>query len=315
MVRHPADLLPPLNKRSLDRLREDLQAHGVVNPILVTEDDEIVDGRHRMQLAKELGIPCPVETVKGDRLELLHRAIVSNTASRKLTRGQRDDILRQLLDEGMDQRSAAALLGVSQPTVHRAMRRDSNESARSSRTMREMVPRTEMALRRAKVRELHEQGYSRPEIAVALDVKPHTVRDDVRHQALPPAERPTKLAPLGRIDYRTGELLPAPAPPPTEAELGYDPGYRNSKALPVLRHFVVTAREISLINLLAYARIHADRARDEPWLAQLRDYAKALVDYGQRLTEVVNDLDRARHFMGPEGCDDFLRARADMTNH
>ncbi len=61
-----ADALPPLKPEERDELRENIRQHGVIVPIKVDEQDNVLDGHHRLEIAVELGLTdIPVKVVPG----------------------------------------------------------------------------------------------------------------------------------------------------------------------------------------------------------------------------------------------------------
>lgn len=51
--------LPPISPELRSLLEEDILRRGVMVPILVAQDGEVIDGRLRQEIAKEHGLPCP----------------------------------------------------------------------------------------------------------------------------------------------------------------------------------------------------------------------------------------------------------------
>src|SRR5262245_65089689 len=47
----------PLTDAELARLRESIRADGIQAPVLVDEEDSVLDGANRLQIAEELGLP------------------------------------------------------------------------------------------------------------------------------------------------------------------------------------------------------------------------------------------------------------------
>lgn len=43
-----------------DRLRKSIDQYGILQPVFVDEDGTVLDGRHRVVHAFELGLNCPV---------------------------------------------------------------------------------------------------------------------------------------------------------------------------------------------------------------------------------------------------------------
>lgn len=59
-----ADVFPRMRPAEYDGLKADIQANGVQFPIVLHEG-RIVDGRHRYQACRELGIDCPTQEWSG----------------------------------------------------------------------------------------------------------------------------------------------------------------------------------------------------------------------------------------------------------
>jgi ParB-like nuclease domain len=104
---HPAaSAFPGMKKRDLKELTEDIKANGLRNPILVTADGLLVDGRNRLRAWKEAGLALkdiPTTTVeldKDDPPSTLTRLVFShNVARRNLTGAQKVAIRTKLLEE------------------------------------------------------------------------------------------------------------------------------------------------------------------------------------------------------------------------
>ena len=73
----PSDLyhwLIPLNPRTYRRLRADISQRGILNPLVVTETMEIIDGHYRAQIAMELELEeVPYFTVNLGGMEPVER--------------------------------------------------------------------------------------------------------------------------------------------------------------------------------------------------------------------------------------------------
>ena len=118
--RRYTEALPPLDRDIYDTLRADIRLRGIISPIIVDEDHNIIDGYHRHRIANELGVECPSITRKGLTEEEKHREAVDlNLHRRHLTREQRQQIVATLSRQGTPQREIARGLGVSQMTVSR----------------------------------------------------------------------------------------------------------------------------------------------------------------------------------------------------
>ncbi|HEY8839211.1 MAG TPA: ParB N-terminal domain-containing protein, partial [Candidatus Dormibacteraeota bacterium] len=62
-------IFPPLPDDEYQALKDSIQAVGVQVPIVVDEYGEVIDGRVRRHIARELGITCPFETRTGLSLD------------------------------------------------------------------------------------------------------------------------------------------------------------------------------------------------------------------------------------------------------
>ena len=117
------EILPPLSSSDRKRLLNDIKKNGIQNPIIVSNDGFLLDGHHRLEIAKELGIvkdDIPVHTVdvSGDNAFML--AINLNLARRHLTLEQKREIIQGLRKRGYTQEEAGKTIGVSHQTVGRA---------------------------------------------------------------------------------------------------------------------------------------------------------------------------------------------------
>ena len=54
-----------INKLHVERLKKSFQNSYLMSPIIINEKDEVIDGQHRYQAAKELGLPINVICVNG----------------------------------------------------------------------------------------------------------------------------------------------------------------------------------------------------------------------------------------------------------
>jgi N6-adenosine-specific RNA methylase IME4/ParB-like chromosome segregation protein Spo0J len=119
--------LPPLAQEERERLRADIEAHGVRVPVDVcAQTGEILDGEHRSEIAEELGIDYKTIKVRGlkSKAEREAYAIRVNVNRRNMSAEQRDTVRehqRELAKEfaaaGWTQERIGAMLGVAQQTV------------------------------------------------------------------------------------------------------------------------------------------------------------------------------------------------------
>lgn len=84
-------LFSPLNEHLYTELKENIRVHGILQPILLTEELTIVCGHNRWRIAKELDystVDCKI--VQGSQTELIQLMISDNS----LRRGAEKNILR-----------------------------------------------------------------------------------------------------------------------------------------------------------------------------------------------------------------------------
>ena len=113
-------LLPPLSRDEYAALKADIETHGVQVPVIVDEDGEVIDGHHRMQIAQELGVPCPTVVKEGlSDAEKRRMARTLNMQRRQLSTLQKRQVIADELKEDPKQsnNSIAKRLGVSDMTV------------------------------------------------------------------------------------------------------------------------------------------------------------------------------------------------------
>lgn len=123
---HPLlkDWLPGLDPDEFQALKEDVAEAGVLTPLLIVRTGarfSVVDGHHRLQVAKELGLECvPVHVLEGlDEDAQLERGLLANTARRNLSREQKRQVVSQVLQRSpaWSDRRIARLAGASPSTV------------------------------------------------------------------------------------------------------------------------------------------------------------------------------------------------------
>jgi site-specific DNA-methyltransferase (adenine-specific) len=93
------DLLPPLHPEEREALVADIRRRGVVIPVVVDEDNNVIDGHNRLQIAAELQLAdVPVEVKAGLSLDQRRDlALNVNLHRRHLTREQHRDLIARAL--------------------------------------------------------------------------------------------------------------------------------------------------------------------------------------------------------------------------
>lgn len=136
---HPlADLFPSLSDADYEALKADIAEQGVLTPIVLW-NGKLIDGRHRMRAANELGKDYDTVTLACAECDLPKKVAAYNLHRRHLTISQRSMIAHEMealkigrpKSDLQDQVSggrpvtrqqAAEVMGVSYPMVTRAAR-------------------------------------------------------------------------------------------------------------------------------------------------------------------------------------------------
>lgn len=119
-----------LDEETFERLKLDIEANGVLDPIERCADcGTLLDGHHRLEIAEQLGIECPSRNVKLPTCSPEAHWAYSwkrNTARRQLSeealrtwREQRKAKALALRAQGLTQAQVAALVGVDRSMVSR----------------------------------------------------------------------------------------------------------------------------------------------------------------------------------------------------
>lgn len=88
--------LPPLSAEERALLRKSIEEDGVRYPVLLDRDGRIIDGFHRTQITKELGVSCPTERLDVDQETADRLRVTLNLARRHLTRLDRSEMIAWL---------------------------------------------------------------------------------------------------------------------------------------------------------------------------------------------------------------------------
>jgi len=114
----PYQLFPALDRATEDALRESINRWGVIAPIVVDQDGQVIDGHHRKRIASELGIYCDEQQIEvGSEDDARAIAATLNTDRRHMDIDQRRAIVAHLREQGHSLRAIAGAVGVSQVTV------------------------------------------------------------------------------------------------------------------------------------------------------------------------------------------------------
>ncbi len=114
-------LFSPLNEHLYTELKENIRVHGILQPILLTEELTIVCGHNRWRIAKELNystVACKI--VQGNQTDLIQLMISDNS----LRRGAEKNILRLIeqvyqLSQTGTIRDGASTMGITKSKFER----------------------------------------------------------------------------------------------------------------------------------------------------------------------------------------------------
>lgn len=163
-----ADLLPPLKTSEREALAADIKANGVLHPVVIDEDGNILDGHHRYSIDRN----APTVTVEGlSEDEKRAYTIRANLARRNLTGDQtrevaktQREIARRLRESDAKRwtlKSVAALLAVDESTVSRwftnLQTQDSKSDPPPDARVKLTTPAKEEIVRRIEAGEKQEQ--------------------------------------------------------------------------------------------------------------------------------------------------------------
>jgi N6-adenosine-specific RNA methylase IME4/DNA-binding CsgD family transcriptional regulator len=117
-------VLPDLTPIEFESLKADIAERGVLVPVEVDEDGEILDGHHRLRAWRELRaegciVPDYPRMIRRGLSEEQKRnhARSLNVLRRHLSKEQREQVAIDMANDGMSRRQIAEAIGVTHPTV------------------------------------------------------------------------------------------------------------------------------------------------------------------------------------------------------
>ena len=115
-------LLPDLSPDEYAALRDDIALRGVMVPVEIDDDLNILDGHHRVMICEELGIDYPVITRKDmSEDEKIEHVLSLNLNRRHLNDGQMKELISELRIKGYSIRKIADMTAIPQTTVYRKL--------------------------------------------------------------------------------------------------------------------------------------------------------------------------------------------------
>ena len=140
-----------------DALRASIERFGVLVPVAVTQDGEVLDGHHRKRIAQDLGVEFDVTVIDvADEDEAREIAVTLNADRRQLDPERRREVVAHLRQNGHSYRAIGEALGVSHPTVMKdAAESGGNDLPPQPETVRGTDGKQYPATRRVTERESH----------------------------------------------------------------------------------------------------------------------------------------------------------------
>lgn len=117
-------LFPNLTADEVGALTADIRERGVMVPVELDEDGNILDGHHRAMIADSLGIEYPTVVRAGwSEDQKLTHVVALNAHRRHLTATERAEVVAQLRRARLSTRAIARAVGVDHSTVVRDLGR------------------------------------------------------------------------------------------------------------------------------------------------------------------------------------------------
>jgi ParB-like chromosome segregation protein Spo0J len=150
---HPAaDIFPPLSDTEYADLHRDIELHGVLEPIWVDVKGQVLDGRHRLRAAHELGMTC--QTFVYDGSDPIGFVISLNLHRRHLTESQRAMVAAKLtnLREGRPSQKTPPIGGVSTKAAAKALHVGTRSVERAKTVLKQGSPEIVRAVESGEMR-------------------------------------------------------------------------------------------------------------------------------------------------------------------
>lgn len=116
----PYQVMPPLSAEEYEALKADIKQNGVLVPVDIDEQGRVLDGHHRIRIARELGIktiPFIVRLYESEQDKLAH-AIRVNVKRRHLSKEWRRSQAEALRRDVWSYEAIASALGISVSTAY-----------------------------------------------------------------------------------------------------------------------------------------------------------------------------------------------------
>lgn len=103
LKRHPlSDAFPSMSEEEFEELKKDIARNGLQMPIVLCPQGTVLDGWHRYQACKEMGVPLMIEQIKDPNAPLVDIVSSLNLHRRHLSASQRAAIAASLAEYRMN---------------------------------------------------------------------------------------------------------------------------------------------------------------------------------------------------------------------
>lgn len=227
----PYQVLPELAAEEYRALKQDIEQNGIIVPITVDDDGNVIDGHHRLRAARELGIDEPPMQVRDDLDDEAKRSLAYrlNMQRRQVDQQTKKSLIKQrlneLIDAGVDKtdEEVADELGASQSFVARVRKtvvNDKISDGGKKSTSGNFTTVTDYATTEQKdklVKELLVENPTKPDRAIAeqIGISHPTVsskRDELAELHRPELIRTDVQALLPQIPTDTFDLIATDPP-------------------------------------------------------------------------------------------------------
>lgn len=148
MVIEKYQLLPPMSQHEYEELKADIIEHGVIVPVIVDEEGNIIDGHHRARICEELAIECPTVVRKFISEEEKQALAIGLNLKRRQLSPEQAELMRQKMKElvvtlrkqGKSQHEVAQIAGIPRGTIARW---EAGESDMKVTDLRLSIPKSE----------------------------------------------------------------------------------------------------------------------------------------------------------------------------
>lgn len=182
------DLLPPLSTEEFEALRADIKENGVLHPVFVDEDGNVLDGRHRLKIDPDAKRKVIRGLTDAEKQAFVFRC---NFVRRNLSPAQKDEARRKMRDVAKSlreedakkwtQAKVATALGIERSTVSRWFDTTSVKSHNGSKPQPDARVKVNPA-KRPEIAAAVKSGKPQAQVAADLGVSQQAVSKIVREE-------------------------------------------------------------------------------------------------------------------------------------